>query len=157
MALGLRKISQIISFPDFFSLGLQIFIWYLVHCFSIPRYRSSSSLVLIHWNFTKLWPMDLQKYYELSVLCTFVASPPLLALQSEIVTNQNLFAYAWTILIEYLYTAGRGLSIACNTLRMLVFNGFSLMSNIKFIFSYTWISFLNLCFFQMSDQTRYYT
>jgi hypothetical protein len=26
MALGLRKISQIISFPDFFSLCLQIFI-----------------------------------------------------------------------------------------------------------------------------------
>jgi hypothetical protein len=49
------------SFPDFFSLCLQIFIWYLVHCFAIPIYRSSLSLVLIHWFFTKLWPLDLGK------------------------------------------------------------------------------------------------
>jgi hypothetical protein len=49
------------SFPDFFSLCLQIFIWYLVHCFATPRYRLSSSLVLIHWFFTKLWPLDLEK------------------------------------------------------------------------------------------------
>jgi hypothetical protein len=55
------------SFPDFFSLSLQIFIWYLVHC----RYRSSSSLVLIHWFFTKLWPLDLEKNHELSVLHAF--------------------------------------------------------------------------------------
>jgi hypothetical protein len=75
MTLGLRKVSWIISFPDFFSLCLQIFIWCLVHCFTIPRYRSSSNLFLIHLNFTNLWPMDLEKYYELSVLCTFVAPP----------------------------------------------------------------------------------
>jgi hypothetical protein len=50
------------SFPDFSSLCLQIFIRYLVHCFAIPRYRSSLSLVLIHWwFFTKLWPLDLEK------------------------------------------------------------------------------------------------
>jgi hypothetical protein len=49
------------SFPDFCSLCLQILIWYLVHCFAIPRYRSRLSLVLIHWFFTKLWPLDLEK------------------------------------------------------------------------------------------------
>jgi hypothetical protein len=60
------------SFPDFFSLCLQIFIWYLVYCFATPRYRSSLSLVLIHWFFTKLWPLDLgKKNHELSVLSTF--------------------------------------------------------------------------------------
>jgi hypothetical protein len=60
------------SFPDFFSLCLQIFIWYLVHCFAIPRYRSSLSLVLIHWFFTKLWPLDLEKKnHEFSLLRTF--------------------------------------------------------------------------------------
>jgi hypothetical protein len=48
MALGLRKISQIISFPHIFFLCLQIFISYLVSCFAILSYRSSSSLVLIH-------------------------------------------------------------------------------------------------------------
>jgi hypothetical protein len=36
------------QFPDFCSLFLQIFIWYLVHCFAILRYRSSLSL-----NFSK--------------------------------------------------------------------------------------------------------
>jgi hypothetical protein len=41
-------------FPHFFLSCFQIFIWYLVHCFAIPRFRSSSSLVLIHWSFTKL-------------------------------------------------------------------------------------------------------
>ena len=60
MALGLRKISQIISFPHFFSLCLQTFIWYLVDSFVIPIYRSSLSLRLIHWFFTKLWPLDLE-------------------------------------------------------------------------------------------------
>jgi phage shock protein PspC (stress-responsive transcriptional regulator) len=59
------------SFPDFFSFCLQIFIWYLVHCFVIPRYRSSLSLVLIHWFFTKLWSLDLEKNHEFSVLRTF--------------------------------------------------------------------------------------
>jgi hypothetical protein len=49
------------SFLDFFSLWLEIFIWYLVRSFAIPRYRSSLSWVLIHWVFTKLWPLDLKK------------------------------------------------------------------------------------------------
>ena len=111
MVHGLREISRIISFPDFFlsayrysfdiwyiALPYQdtdqvwvwfwsidfsrsygpwtwkkdhdlsvlgtfflIFIWYLVHCFAIPRYRLSLSLALIHWFFTKLWPLDLKK------------------------------------------------------------------------------------------------
>jgi hypothetical protein len=70
----LKKISWIISFPNFFSLCLQIFIWYLVHRFAIPRYRLSLSLALIHWFFTKLWPLDLEKYHELSVFRTFSLS-----------------------------------------------------------------------------------
>ena len=59
MALGLSKISRILSFPHFFCSCFQIFISYLVHCFVILRYRSSSSLVLIHWFFTELWPLDI--------------------------------------------------------------------------------------------------
>jgi hypothetical protein len=74
MALGLRRISRIISFPDFFSLCLQIFIWYLVQCFAIPIYRSSVGLVLIHWCFPKLWPLDIEKYHESSVFRTFFLS-----------------------------------------------------------------------------------
>jgi hypothetical protein len=74
MALGLRKISRIISFPYFFSLCLQVFIWYSVHRFAIPRYRSRLSLILIHWFFPKLWPLDLEKYHELSVFQTFFLS-----------------------------------------------------------------------------------
>jgi hypothetical protein len=61
------------SFPEFFSLCLQIFIC-LVHCFAIPRYRSSLSLVLIHRFFTKLWPLDIEKYHELLVFWTFSLS-----------------------------------------------------------------------------------
>jgi hypothetical protein len=71
MALGLRKISRILSFPHFFCSCFQIIIWYLVHCFDISRYRSSLSLVLIYWFFMKLWPLDLEKYHEFSVFCTF--------------------------------------------------------------------------------------
>jgi hypothetical protein len=55
------------SFADFFSLCLQIFIWYFVHCFAVPRYIFSLRLDLIHWFFTKLWPMDLEKNHELLV------------------------------------------------------------------------------------------
>ena len=65
MAHGLRKISRIVSFPDFCSLWLQIFIWYLVHCFAILRYRLSLDF------FEKLWPLDLEKYHELSVFQIF--------------------------------------------------------------------------------------
>jgi hypothetical protein len=71
MALGLRKKLRIISFLNFISLCLQIFIWYLVHFFAIPRYRLSLSLVLIHWFFTKLLPLDLEKNHELLVFRTF--------------------------------------------------------------------------------------
>jgi hypothetical protein len=58
------------SFLDFFSLCLQVSFWYLVHCFDIVRYRSSLILVLIHWFFTKLWPLDLEKTtnYQFSAL-----------------------------------------------------------------------------------------
>jgi hypothetical protein len=30
----------------FWSLSLQIFVWYLANCFTIPRYRSSSNLTI---------------------------------------------------------------------------------------------------------------
>jgi hypothetical protein len=70
MALELRKISRIISFPDFFSLCLQIFIYYLVHYFAILSCRSSSSLIF--YPFEIQWPMDLEKHYKLSVFCTLV-------------------------------------------------------------------------------------
>jgi hypothetical protein len=53
----LKKISNY----QFYALFFLIFVWYLVHCFAIPRYRSTLSLVLIHWIFTKLWPLDLEK------------------------------------------------------------------------------------------------
>jgi hypothetical protein len=45
MALGFRTKSRIISFLDLFSLCLKIFILYLVHCFAIPGYRLSLSLI----------------------------------------------------------------------------------------------------------------
>jgi hypothetical protein len=57
MALGLGEKSWIISFKHFFL----IFIWYLVHCFAILRYRLNLSLALIDWFFTKLWPLDFEK------------------------------------------------------------------------------------------------
>jgi hypothetical protein len=52
--LDVEKNHKLSVFCTFFSLSLQIFIWYLVHCFAIPRYSLSSSLVLIHWFFTKV-------------------------------------------------------------------------------------------------------
>jgi hypothetical protein len=76
MALGLRKKITNYQFSALFSLCLpclQIFIWYLVHRFAIPRYRLSLSLALIHWFFTKLWPSDLEKYHKLSVFRTFLS------------------------------------------------------------------------------------
>jgi hypothetical protein len=57
--LMVRKLSRVISFLHFFSLCLQIFFWYLVHCLAIPSHRSSSSLVLVHWFVKKYWPLDL--------------------------------------------------------------------------------------------------
>jgi hypothetical protein len=73
-SLDLEKNHKLSVFWTFFSLCLQIFIWYLMNCFAIPRYRLSLSLVLIHWFFTKLWPLDLEKYHELSVFWTFSLS-----------------------------------------------------------------------------------
>jgi hypothetical protein len=99
MAFGLKKISLLSVFRTFFSLFTDIHkFWYLVHWFAILRWRSSSSLVLINEIFTKLWPLDLEKYNELSFFFFWLQlcspppppSPPLLALQSQVVTNQNL-------------------------------------------------------------------
>jgi hypothetical protein len=75
MALGLTKISQILSFPHVFLSCFQIFVWYLVLCFVILRYRSSLNLILIHWFFTKLWPLDLEKYHKFSVFRRFFFRP----------------------------------------------------------------------------------
>jgi hypothetical protein len=56
MALELSHFKEFYSFLHvFFSLLTDLlFIWYLVHCFAILRYRSSLSLVSIHWFFPKL-------------------------------------------------------------------------------------------------------
>jgi hypothetical protein len=58
-------LKRIISFPDLFFLWLQIFIWYLVHCFAIPRYRSSLSLVSIHWFFSEVMALGLRKISQI--------------------------------------------------------------------------------------------
>jgi hypothetical protein len=100
----------------FFSLLTDIH-WYLVHCFAILSCRSSSSLVLIHLFFSKLWPMDLEKYYELSVICTFVDPPTCIAV-SDSYKSKFSFVLLELFLIEY--TTSRGLGIACNTFRMLI-------------------------------------
>jgi hypothetical protein len=72
MALGLREISHwIISFPHFFCSCFQIFFSYLVQWLWHIKYISSLSLVLIHLFFTKLWSLNLEKYHEFSVFCTF--------------------------------------------------------------------------------------
>jgi hypothetical protein len=44
------------------------------YSFVILSCRSNSSLVLIHYIFTKLWPLNKEKYLELSVFFTFVLS-----------------------------------------------------------------------------------
>jgi hypothetical protein len=90
----------------------------LVHCFAISSCRSSSSLLLIHWFFTKLRPMDLEKYYELSVFCTFVVSPTGFAVSNS---YKSKFSFVLLeLLFDWIYIACRGLGLACNTLRMLV-------------------------------------
>jgi hypothetical protein len=105
-----EKKSRIISFPDFFSLCLQIFIWYLVHCFAILSCRSRSSLVFYPFEIHEVMAHGLRKALQIVSSLHFGR----LALQSQVVRNQT----SWTILIEY--NTGRGLGIACNTLRMLV-------------------------------------
>jgi hypothetical protein len=66
----LKKNHEFLVLRTFFL----VFIWYLVHGFAIPRYRSSMSLVLIQLFFTKLWPLDLEKNHELIVFRTFFRS-----------------------------------------------------------------------------------
>ena len=48
-----------------------MFFWYLVHCFAIPSYRSSSSLVLIDPYFTELWPLDLENFINYQFYALF--------------------------------------------------------------------------------------
>jgi hypothetical protein len=82
----------------FFSFCLQIFIWYLVHCFAIPRYRSSLSLVLIHWFFRKLWPLDLEKNHELSVLHFFFSySFDIWYIALPYLDTDQLWVWFWSI------------------------------------------------------------
>jgi hypothetical protein len=61
----------IYQFSALFSLCVEIFIWYLVHCFAIEIYRLSLILVLIRWFFTRSLLSDLQKHHKLSVYHTF--------------------------------------------------------------------------------------
>jgi hypothetical protein len=112
MTLWLRKISQIISFPHFFVRAFRYLfdIW----CIALPNQHTDlfrfwfRSLIL-----NEVSALGLRK----NIICTFVVFP-LPALQSRIVTNQNFVLlclnYFWLN-----YTVGRGLGIACNTLRML--------------------------------------
>jgi hypothetical protein len=74
MPLKLSHFKGFYSVVHFF-LCLQIFISCLIHCFAIPGYRSSLSLVLIHWFSSKLWPLDLEKYHDFSVFRTFFSLP----------------------------------------------------------------------------------
>jgi hypothetical protein len=97
ITLGFRKISQIFSFAHIFSLSLQIFIWYLVHCFAILSCKSNSIFVLIHLFFMKLWPLDLQKYYKLSVFAFAVTLRPQF-FQSHPVASNDTQGYE-----EYLF------------------------------------------------------
>jgi hypothetical protein len=118
MDIGVSKISRIISFPDLLSLCLQIIIWYLL-CFVIPRHRSSLSLVSIHWFFPKLWPMDLEKYHELSLFRTFFSlltdnhlisglstTDETLVVEMRIwcIKIGNVFALHWYSALPYQYT-----------------------------------------------------
>jgi hypothetical protein len=89
MAIGLRKISQIIRFPDFFSLCLQILISYLVHCFAILNCRSSSSLVFYPFQIHEVMAHGLRKTLQIFSSLHFGR----LALQSQVVRNQNLVLF----------------------------------------------------------------
>jgi hypothetical protein len=73
-----------------FFLSVYSFIWYFVHCFAILSRILSLNLVLVHWFFTKLCPLDWEKYHELSVFHTFV-SPPSSLLSG--LANQNLVLF----------------------------------------------------------------
>ena len=56
---GCPSVQQI-SFPHFFSSCLQMLIWYLVYCFTMISYRSSSNFVLVRGSFAELWPLDFE-------------------------------------------------------------------------------------------------
>jgi hypothetical protein len=58
LALGLRKTNHELSVLRFF-FSYSFDIWYIALPYVV--YRSNLSLVLIHWFFTKLWPLDLEK------------------------------------------------------------------------------------------------
>jgi hypothetical protein len=62
--------------------------------------------------------MDREKYHELSVFCNFVVSPTGFEVSDSYKSKCNLVVLE-LYLIEY--TAGRGLSIACNAIKMIVF------------------------------------
>jgi hypothetical protein len=75
MALELRKIkSRIISFPDFFlsAYRYSFDIWYIA--VPITKIQIKFEFGSIHRFFTKLWPLDLEIYHELSVFRTFPLS-----------------------------------------------------------------------------------
>jgi hypothetical protein len=71
MALGLRKYHEFSVFRTFFLMLSDINLIFGILLWNI-RYRSSLSLMLIHWFFRKLWPLDFEKYLEFSVFRTFL-------------------------------------------------------------------------------------
>jgi hypothetical protein len=68
------RLSIINKFSALVCLCFQIFIGYWVHCFALPSYRSSLNLICVHWFFTKSWPLNLEKYHELSIFRNFFLS-----------------------------------------------------------------------------------
>ena len=72
MALGLSKFHKFFSFPDFFSVLLQILNSILVCEYISMGYRSSSSLVTIDLFLQELWHLDLANFKKLSIFQTFL-------------------------------------------------------------------------------------
>jgi hypothetical protein len=87
----------------------------LVHCFAILSCRSSSSLVFYPFEIHEVMVHGLRKTLQIVSSLHFGR----LALQSQIVRNQNLVLF-FSSYFDGIYI-GRGLGIACNTLRLLVF------------------------------------
>jgi hypothetical protein len=76
----------------------------------MPRYRSNSSFGFGPLSFREVMALGLGKCNKMSVFCTFVVP-----LTGFAVSDRTLQIKINFVMLE-LYTAGRGLGIACNTL-----------------------------------------
>jgi hypothetical protein len=114
------KILWIISFPDIFSLLIDIhLIFGTLLCHAKIQIMFEFGFDPFEFHEVMAHGLTVDKYS----LHFCSPPPPLLALQSQIVTDQNL---VWLCLnyFDWIY-AGKGLGIACNALRMLVQYSFS--------------------------------